>query len=88
MAHTYQKLTDAKVANYLSDSFLKTRNNHTPNMLKLSHSDRNREEGGSYDSKWATKKRSLQQNTKIFPTHIFLLQMIDGKTRLIDWYII
>ena len=51
MAHTYQKLTDANVANYLSDSSLKIRNNPTPNMLELSHSDENRGEGGGYDSK-------------------------------------
>ena len=51
MAHNYQKLTDANAANYLSDSILKTGNNHTPNMLKLSHSDRNRWDGGSYEIK-------------------------------------
>ena len=51
MARNYQKLTDANAANYLSDYFLKTRNNHTPDMLKLSHSDINRGEGGGYDSK-------------------------------------
>ena len=45
MAHTYQKLTYANIANYLSDSLLKTRHNHT-NMLKLSHSDGNRGKGG------------------------------------------
>ena len=50
-SHIHQKLTDANAANYLSDSILKTRNNHTPNMLKLSHSDRNRGEGGGYESK-------------------------------------
>ena len=60
MVHTYQKITDTNVTNYLSDSFLKTRNNHTPNMLKLSHSDRNRGEGGSYDRERAMKTRSLQ----------------------------
>ena len=51
MTHTYQKLTDANVANYLFYSFLKTRNNHTPNIIILSHSDGNRGEGGAYDSK-------------------------------------
>ena len=51
IAHNYQKLKYANAANYLSDYFLKTRNNHTPDMLKLSHSDRNRGEGGGYDSK-------------------------------------
>ena len=51
MAHTYQELTDANVDNYISDFFLKIRNNNTQNILKLSHSDRNRGEGGSYDSK-------------------------------------
>ena len=60
MAHTYQELTDANVDNYISESFLKIRNNYTPNMLNLSHSDRNRGEGGSYDRKWEMKTRSLQ----------------------------
>ena len=46
MTHTYQKLTDANVDNYISESFLKIRNNNTPNMLKLIHSERNRGEGG------------------------------------------
>ena len=46
MVHTYQKLTDTNVANYIYDSFIKTKNNHTHNILKCSHSHRNILEGG------------------------------------------
>ena len=46
IAHSYQKLTDVNVSYSLFDYFQKTRNNHTRNMLKLSHSDGNRGEGG------------------------------------------
>ena len=59
MAHTYQKLTDSNVANYLSDSFLKTRNNHTPNMLKLSHSDINRGEGGELRQQSSNENKAV-----------------------------
>ena len=50
MTHTYQKLTDANVTNYLSEYFLKTRENHILNKLKLIISDGNIGEGESYDS--------------------------------------
>ena len=45
-AHINQKCTDENVTNYLSDYFLRTRENHTPNMFKLTQSEGDKREGG------------------------------------------
>ena len=51
-AHTYQIFTYTIIANSISDSHIKTINDHTKNILKWGHGDANRREGGEGGELW------------------------------------
>ena len=84
IVHTYQKLTYTNVSNYISDSFIKTRNNHTHNILKSSHSEKNIWEGGGITSSNQGKQGRCNKMQKHF-LHIFFYYR--WWTEILTWLI-
>ena len=84
MDHTYYKLTVANVSNYLYDSFLRTRRNNTPNMLKLNQSDGNRKEGGGLWQKVINKNKVAAIKYKII-SYQYFSTTDDRRKDSLDW---